>query len=299
MTAKTKTEIKAFFETGDMPTEAQFIDLIDSFVDKSGPIGDIETEASGSATGFAFCSGGGGEVKGASEAISFLGLTVYTTAQASAVAIEATRNTFVTTAQASAVASDGIAAAYATTAQANAGAATNVLMNPVLVKNAVATFANIILATPQATTSGTSINFSSIPSGVKKITIMLSGVSTNGSSNVIVQIGDSGGLETNGYDGCVASVGGGAASNLSAGFQLTTSFGATTTLHGTIILTLLNSSTNTWTAIASIGEASPNNVLFSTGGSKSLSAVLDRLTLTTENGTDSFDAGIINIQYES
>jgi hypothetical protein len=44
------------------------------------------------------------------------------------------------------------------------------------------------LASPQATTSGTSIDFTSIPAGTKVIYISFSGVSTNGSSDTIIQI---------------------------------------------------------------------------------------------------------------
>jgi hypothetical protein len=138
MTAKTKDQIKAFFETGDAPTEAQFIDFIDSYVDKSGPVGQIETAASGMTTGPAFVSAGNGKIIGAAALRSFAGLTVYTTALAAAVAIEAVGSTFTTTAQASAAAAVAISSAYATTSQAVAGAAVGVVMDPVLTKNAIA-----------------------------------------------------------------------------------------------------------------------------------------------------------------
>jgi len=147
MTNKTKVEIKAFFETGDTPTAAQFIDAIDSWVDKSGPIGTIETAASAGEIGFAFCSANRGEVLGAAAARTFLGATVYTTALASAVA------------------SDTIAAAVASTAQANAGTATGVLMNPVLTKNAITALggsgAVILLGTGTASSSAT-LDFTSL-----------------------------------------------------------------------------------------------------------------------------------------
>ena len=78
-------------------------------------------------------------------------------------------------------------------------------------------------ATKQATTSGSSINFTSIPSGVNKITIILSAVSADGTAAIRVQIGDSGGLETSGYLGSVTGNAGGSGtggSNLSSGFDL-------------------------------------------------------------------------------
>lgn len=106
MTNKTKSEIKAFFETGDKPTESQFIDMIDSYVDKSGPIGSLETAASAGSQGFAFVSGQDCEVLGATDALTFLGATVVTTAAVSAVAVDAARASldFVTTAQVNAIA---------------------------------------------------------------------------------------------------------------------------------------------------------------------------------------------------
>lgn len=144
MSSKTKAEIKAFFETGDKPTEAQFIDFIDSYVDKSGPVGDIETAASGGTTGFAFCSGGNGDVINPEDARLFLGVTVYTTAQVvtvvgqnfttTAAALAAGAGTYTTSAEASSVATDAINAKIATTAQATAAASNSVLITPILAK---------------------------------------------------------------------------------------------------------------------------------------------------------------------
>lgn len=113
MTAKSKAEIKAFFETSDRPTESQFVDLIDSYVDRSGPIGSIEAAASAGSQGFAFVSGQDCEVLGAAAALAFLGATVITTAQASAVAVDAARASlpFVTTAQVNAIATGAMSEA--------------------------------------------------------------------------------------------------------------------------------------------------------------------------------------------
>lgn len=133
MTAKTKAQIKAFFETGDKPTESQFIDFIDSYVDKSGPMGQIETAASAGNTGFAFCSGGRGEVLGLGAARDAMGITVYTTAMVT----QLLGSSFLTTAGASAVAADTIRSAVASTVQAVSGQATGLVMDPVLVRNSI------------------------------------------------------------------------------------------------------------------------------------------------------------------
>jgi hypothetical protein len=157
---------------------------------------------------------------------------------------------------------------------------------------------SIVSGTAQASTSGTSIDFTSIPSWVKRITVTFSGVSTNGSSNKIIQIGDSGGVETSGYLGSGSLLSGSTTDNA----NYTTGFGiksgsAGNLLHGAITLSLVDSSTNTWAAAGGTGT-SEAAATFLTTGSKPLSATLDRVRITTVNGTDAFDAGTINILYE-
>lgn len=159
----------------------------------------------------------------------------------------------------------------------------------------------ITLGTPQASTSGTSIDFTSIPTGVKRVSVNFVGVSTNGTSAVLIQIGDSGGVETTGYLGACAQLDNGslAVTNYTAGFGINNpSSGAASVRHGTITLTLENSSNATWVASGSIAQSNSANFQ-TTAGSKSLSpGPIDRVRVTTVNGTDAFDAGEINISYE-
>jgi len=150
--------------------------------------------------------------------------------------------------------------------------------------------------TAQASTSGTSITFSSIPSWVKRITLMFQGVSTSGSSNVIVQIG-AGSVDTSGYLGSGTIYAGGStgtAANYTTGFGHPFS-GAADTSHGQIVLSSFGS--NIWTAFGVLGLSS-SAYTASIGGSKTLSGTLDRVIITTVNGTDTFDAGSINILWE-
>jgi hypothetical protein len=154
----------------------------------------------------------------------------------------------------------------------------------------------ITLGTVVASTSGTSIDFTSIPSWVKRIIVMFDQVSTNGTSQYQLQIGTSGGIQITGYVGCSAFlVAGPTASNFTTGWGIAPAVSAADTYSGQITLALLNSSTGVWTC---------NSVLYRTtqivmgGGSKTLSGTLDRVKITTVNGTDAFDAGAINIQYE-
>ena len=153
------------------------------------------------------------------------------------------------------------------------------------------------LGTPVATTSGTSIDFTGIPAGVKQIVITFKGVSTSGTSAKLIQIGDSGGIETTGYLSASGSIiGAVCASNGSLiGFNVH-SLLAANILQGSIILTLENSSNFSWVAQGILADRIYEAV-FSSAGSKSLSAVLTQVRVTTTDGTDTFDAGEINIAY--
>jgi hypothetical protein len=157
-----------------------------------------------------------------------------------------------------------------------------------------------VLGTAVASTSGTSIDFTSIPSWVRKITLMLAGVSTGGTGNLLVQLGDAGGVENTGYLMGVSTainVAAISAANNTSGFQITTSIGGTAIMHGKLELALLDSATNTWVMSGIIGSSAAP-LTHTSGGSKALSATLDRIRLTTVGGADTFDSGLVNIQYE-
>jgi len=167
------------------------------------------------------------------------------------------------------------------------------------VKQAIAALgSSITLGTPVASTSGTSIDFTSIPSGTKRITVNFVGVTTNGTSPPIIQLGDSGGVETSGYLGtCSVFSTTVATTNYTNGVGLTTTWGPTLVLHGSVTFTKENSSTNTWCASGVIGRSDLAGT-HCMGATKSLSAELDRVRITTSGGADTFDAGEINITYE-
>jgi hypothetical protein len=155
----------------------------------------------------------------------------------------------------------------------------------------------ITAGTSVASTSGTSIDFTSIPSWVKRVTVMLEGVSTNGTSLLQVQLGDSGGIETTGYTSASLRTSATAlnANSITSGFGTDgTNATAAFVRHGSLIFSLLGS--NTWTAqgVFSVGT----DAVSASGGSKTLSDTLTQVRITTVNGTDTFDAGSINILYE-
>ncbi len=157
---------------------------------------------------------------------------------------------------------------------------------------ATGTLAPFNSGTAVASTSGTSIDFTSIPSWVKRITVMLSGVSTSATSNMQLQVG-SGSFLTSGYNS-TASVGAGAV-NASTGFIMTQTITAATSQSG--IITLVTLGSNIWveTGVLAFSNASSGNT---SGGTVTLGGTLDRLRITTVNGTDTFDLGSINILYE-
>jgi outer membrane murein-binding lipoprotein Lpp len=149
------------------------------------------------------------------------------------------------------------------------------------------------------TASSTAVDFTSIPSWVKRITVVFNGISTNGTSIPIVQIGDSGGFETSGYSSSVSRISTTVVTTTSSsGFLIAAAWDNTYDPSGVITLALINGTTNTWAfAINAAPNSSATHTLVG-AGAKSLSATLDRLRITASNGTDTFDAGVVNILYE-
>jgi len=154
----------------------------------------------------------------------------------------------------------------------------------------------LTLGTAQATTSGTSIDFTGIPSWVKRITAMFNGVSTSGISRPIIQLG-SGSIQSTGYvsaSGRTNSANNAACVSETIGMVMLCD-NATFALRGAI--TLLHMGGNLWAASGVLTDA-VGLVVISVGGNVTLAGVLDRIRLTTVNGTDTFDAGSVNILYE-
>jgi len=140
------------------------------------------------------------------------------------------------------------------------------------------------------------VDFTGLPSWVKRVTVMFSGVSTSGASNYLVQLGDSGGIETTGYvstGNSLNQVSNTAGSSSTAGFLISSGDG-TYILSG--IMTIILAGSNSWVS-AHTARILTTNVQVG-AGNKTLSDTLDRVRITTVNGTDTFDAGSINILYE-
>ena len=172
------------------------------------------------------------------------------------------------------------------------------LTSPTISGTPVMSASVITSGTSQASTSGTAIDFTGLPSWVKRITVMFNGVSTSGSSFLQIQIG-SGSFTTSGYLGAATSnlTGSGfTVANFSAGYLLEAQYkSATSVRHGAMTIVLQTGNTWVITGMTGQSDALTSNQC---AGLLALSGTLDRVRITTVNGTDTFDAGSINILYE-
>lgn len=183
-----------------------------------------------------------------------------------------------------------------------AAAGTNTLTIPAAtgeMLTTVSTSTNVIPtinnATAVATTSGTAVDFTSIPSGVKRISMMFNQVSCNGTAPRLIQIGTSGGLVTSGYISSGSHQGssqGGALST--AGFLCGVGGAAADKTVGIVTIQTLGS--NIWAMQSSTADGTANFTKIG-GGSITLGGVLDRLRLSTTSGA-TFDHGSVNIAWE-
>lgn len=167
-------------------------------------------------------------------------------------------------------------------------------MSPERVAQAIAALGvtgGFTVGTPVATTSGTAIDITGIPSTATQIIVTLSGVSTTSTVAFALQVGDSGGIETSGYSGNTYD----SAQTLtswSSNINLTGSstVEAISTYHGEITLTKENDSTNTWIIISNLA----GGAIWAQGvGRKATSAALSRIRLMGAT----FDAGEMNVVY--
>lgn len=151
------------------------------------------------------------------------------------------------------------------------------------------------LATAQASTSGTSIDFTGIPSWVRRITVMFNNVSTNGNNSILVQLGTSSGVVSSGYTATSGRLASAATivSNSTAGKIIYYAV-ASENFSGHLVATVVSG--NTWIS-SHVGKLATTLVCHG-GGDVALPGTLDRVRITTVGGTDTFDAGSINILYE-
>lgn len=155
----------------------------------------------------------------------------------------------------------------------------------------------ISLGTQQATTSGTFKDFTAIPSWARQVTVAFQSVSTNGTADILVQLGAGGTPTTSGYTGQSA-------------FSWSGGTGTTTSADGIPVfnndpgflhfghLTFLNVNGNDWLASGHFATGGSYQGATVSSGVIQLSGVLDNLRVLTANGTDAFDAGSVNIAWQ-
>jgi hypothetical protein len=159
---------------------------------------------------------------------------------------------------------------------------------------------DITLATQQATTSGTQFDFTSIPAGVNEIVVHFNGVSLTANDDILVQLGTSGGVETTGYVSTSGNVdvvnNGNQAVSSTTGFVVAIpNIAQPLSYNGNLILRRMSG--NTWTAtVGGMASGAANSASIHGGGVKTLSGEIDRIRIT-RTGTDTFDAGAVNISY--
>lgn len=170
------------------------------------------------------------------------------------------------------------------------------VVDPSTPTNGIARVGTLVSFASVASTSGTSIDFIGIPSWARRITVMFNGVSTNGTANYLVQIG-AGSITSSGYSATSSYMSSGVATTaFTAGFGLANpAASAATVFQGHVIMTLLGS--NIWVASGVFGESDTART-WTLGGTVTLGGSLDRVRITTSNGTDAFDAGSVNVMYE-
>ena len=153
---------------------------------------------------------------------------------------------------------------------------------------------SITLGTEVAHGGGATRTLTDIPSGVKNVTIMIEQLSTGGTSIPILRIGPSGGVVSSGYD-CDAGALGNSYANSTAGFLLMETKVAASLYNGTYHLYLFNSSTNQW---CFSGGCTTNNDGHVSHGHVSLSGALNKISITTTGGSNVFDSGAVNINFQ-
>jgi hypothetical protein len=154
-----------------------------------------------------------------------------------------------------------------------------------------------VRGTQVASTSGTSIDFTGIPSWAKRITVLFNGVSLSGTTSFLIQVGTGGVATTTGYVSGSSRVWTSVNVYTSTSGHIYGSDQAGFTWYGSTTIT--NISSNNWVFTGILGNVAGSTPMTMQGGSSvSLGGALNMVRITTVNGTDTFDAGSINILYE-
>jgi len=150
----------------------------------------------------------------------------------------------------------------------------------------VARAKNVIRGSSQTLTGLAQVDTTGLPAWITNILIQPRGVSMSSTQAWGIQIGDSGGLETAGYEGAGSRIAGGGSSEAAMSNSFLMNSGvAAAAYRGHIHLSKVEG-TNTWVMSAVLGDV--NSMLIS-GGEKTLSGTLNRFSFIAASGT--FDGG--------
>ena len=162
---------------------------------------------------------------------------------------------------------------------------------------------NITYSTAQSTASGTSpIQFTDVPTGVKKITIIFDDVGTDTSGDIVnVQLSTSASYVTTGYVSTSTRTQNGSTSVsqlLSSGLIIGVLDNSSKALTGHAVLH--NVSGNRWilSGVCSSTAVGDQNRSWNFGGFLDLGGTLDKLQILGDDNTYSWDSGQINVMYE-
>lgn len=146
--------------------------------------------------------------------------------------------------------------------------------------------------------TNTVIDFTGIPTWAKRVTVMFDEVSLSGTTSLLIQLGDPGGVENANYRGGGARITAAAvtAATFTAGFGFNNLLLSNTFSGST---TITNFSGNTWVASGTLGGALGTEFMCLTSGSKVLSGgPLNTICVASFDGTSTFDTGSISVSYE-
>ena len=181
------------------------------------------------------------------------------------------------------------------------GAITGATISGATINSSTLNGGSITLGTAQNSTSGTAIDFTGIPSWAKRVTVMLNGVSTNGTSIVVARLGTASGIVSTSYYGSAGGCLNGASPLVvslanSNGLYLAPDGSSSYGRHGQI--NILKITGNSWSMAFNGSDDGSLRSFWGSVSHSDLGGTLDRLRITTVNGTDTFDAGSLNIMYE-
>ena len=166
--------------------------------------------------------------------------------------------------------------------------------NTVTLPAATGTISLLQMGTAVASTSGTSIDFTGSPSWAKRITVMFNGVSINTANHLLIQLGTSSGVENKGYVSTSTAGSTTVTTITSTGGFISYVAGAAISVSGLYIFS--NVSGNIWVGSSTTSPGATFTAFG--GGGKTLASTLDRVRITTDVGTATFDAGSINVMWE-